>query len=389
MRTKAALALAVATVTGLTVLGPMAPAAADPPAIGYTLVFDDDFSGTAVDTTRWNYRTDVKAYSAQRPQNVSVGGGLMSIALKHESFGGKDFTGGGLVSKQALRYGYYETRAKINDGAGWHSSFWLMAGTGSTTFPPEQRTEIDGFEIDSINPQTIHHGVLTWKGNGVSAGKSYGSTYNSGVDLRQWHTYGIDWSESATRFYVDGGLKYTAPYLPSDWTHDYTSIWLTSIAYGTVPDTTKLPSAMQFDYVRFWQKDYYVDNDGPAAYGYSEAGTWAPSTLTGFTVASPTRYATCHVAGATATWRPNLRAAGTYQVFVYKVAAANSDPTQRYDTIHSGVTSTASVDGTSGTSGWVSLGTWSFASGTGGYVKTTASGGGCARADAVKFVRTA
>jgi hypothetical protein len=40
-------------------------------------------------------------------------------------------------------------------------------------------------------------------------------------------------------------------------------------------------------------------------------------------------------------------------------------------------------------SGWVSLGTWSFASGNGDYVKTTASGGGCARADAVKFVRTA
>ncbi|GAA0913083.1 glycoside hydrolase family 16 protein [Virgisporangium aurantiacum] len=380
--------LSLALVALLPTVALAGPAAADPPASGYTLTFSDEFDGTAVDTGKWNYRTDVKAYSAQRPENVSVGGGLMSIALRAESFGGKDFTGGGLVSKQKLRYGHYETRAKINNGAGWHSSFWLMAGDGSTTFPAEQRTEVDIFEIDSINPQTVHNGVLTWKGSGVSAGKSYGSTYNSGLDLRQWHTYGLDWSETQAKFYVDGVLRYTAPYVPTDWTHDYTSIWLTSIAYGTVPDPSTLPAAMQFDYVRYWQKDYYVDNDGPAAYGYSESGTWSTSTLTGWTVASPTRYATCGTAAATATWRPNLRAAGTYQVWAYKVRAANSDPAQRYDTIHNGVTSTTVVDGTAGSSGWVSLGTWTFPAGTGGYVRTTASGTGCARADAVKFVRT-
>jgi beta-glucanase (GH16 family) len=380
--------LSIALVASVVLL-PSAPAAADPPTSGYTLVFSDEFDGTAVDVAKWNYRTDVKAYSAQRPQNVSVGGGLMSIALKQESFGGKDFTGGGLISRQKLRYGYYETRAKINDGAGWHSSFWLQAGDGSTTFPPDQRTEVDIFEIDSINPQTVHHGVLTWQGNGVRASKSYGSTYNSGLDLRQWHTYGLDWSETSAKFYIDGVLKWTAPYLPTDWTHDYTSIWLTSIAYGTVPDTSALPAAMQFDYVRYWQRDYYVDNDGPAAYGYSESGPWSTSTLTGWTVASPTRYATCNAAGAgaTATWRPNLRAAGTYQVWAYRVRAANSDPAQRYDTVHDGVTSTTVVDGTAGSSGWVRLGTFPFAAGTGGSVRTTASGTGCARADAVKFIR--
>jgi beta-glucanase (GH16 family) len=378
----------ILSVALIAVLLPASPAAADPPTpANYTLVFSDEFDGTAVDTAKWNYRTDVKAYSAQRPENVSVGGGLMSIALKQESFGGKNFTGGGLISRQKLRYGYYETRAKINNGSGWHSSFWLQAGDGSTTFPPDQRTEVDIFEIDSINPQNVHHGVLTWQGNGVRASKSYGSTYNSGLDLRQWHRYGLDWSETSAKFYIDGVLKWTAPYVPTDWTHDYTSIWLTSIAYGTVPDTSALPAAMQFDYVRYWQKDHYVDDDGPAAYGYSETGPWSTSTLTGWTVASPTRYATCNTVGATATWRPNLRAAGTYQVWAYKVRAANSDPAQRFDTIHNGFTSTTVVDGTAGTSGWVSLGTYAFPAGTGGYVRTTASGTGCARADAVRFLR--
>ncbi|MFI7672766.1 family 16 glycosylhydrolase [Actinophytocola sp. NPDC049390] len=373
-----ALALTLTTVAA-------APATADPPASGYTLVFSDEFNGTAPDTSVWNFRTDVKAGSAQRPQNVTVGGGLMTIDLKAESpqYLGKDWSGGGLVSKRALRYGYYETRAKLPSVGGWHTSFWMMAGDGSTTFGPERRTEIDVLENDSVNPRTIHSGVHAWNGTG-DGGYHPGSTYDSGLDLRQWHTYGADWSETSVRFYVDGQLRYTAPYTPDQWTHDYLNIWLTSIAY---PVTANGPSTAQFDYVRYWQKDYYLDNDGPAAYGYRESGGWHDSTLDGWNHTSPSRYATCHTAGNTATWRPTLRAAGRYQVYVWRIAHSGSDRNTRYDVGHSGGAAARHVDGTAGTSGWVSLGTYSFAAGQTGYVKLTSSGVGCARADAVKFVR--
>lgn len=378
--------LAFLLVSGLAVMGVAVPAQADPiGGTGWTLVFNDDFNGTAVDVAKWNFRTDVKGYSAQRSQNVTVLGGLMNINLKQESFGGKNFTGGGLISKQPFRYGFYETRAKINDGAGWHTSFWAMAGNGTTTFPAERRTEIDGFEIDSTSSpallRNIHSGVHAW--NGSTDMHNVGTTYNSGLDLRQWHTYAFDWSETSVKFYVDGVLKYTAPYTPSDWTHDYIHIWLTTIGYGTSPNPAFLPTAAQFDYIRYWQKDYYLDNDGSAAYGYSETGTWANSTVTGWNHGSSSRYATCHSAGHTATWRPTLRASGTYQVYVYKLAQANSDTNARYDVAGR----TTYVNQSSGTNGWVSLGTFSLPSGTSTAVKLTSSGSGCARADAVKFVR--
>ncbi len=367
---------------------PAGPAAADAPDANYTLVFDDEFNGTAVDTAVWNYRTDVKAYSAQRPENVSESGGYLNIALKHETYAGMSFTGGGVVSKQQFRYGYYETRAKINDGAGWHSAFWLQCGDGSTTYPACQRTEIDGFEIDSVSPTKLRHNVITWQGSGTSASTYYTSgVYDIGFDLRQWHTYGIDWEETGVKYYVDGVLKATQPYTPNQWTHDYTNIWLTTIGYGTSPDVTKLPSQVQFDYARYYQRDYYVDNDGPAAYGYSEAGTWLNSSLTGWTYGSPTRYASCGSAGNTASWRPNIKAAGTYQVYVWNVVNANSDTNARYDVVHNGTTTTTQLNGTTGSSGWVSLGSYSFPTGTGGAVTVTSSGSGCARADAVKFVR--
>jgi beta-glucanase (GH16 family) len=368
------------------VLLPAPAAQADPiGGTGWTLVFNDDFNGSTVDTSKWNYRTDVKAFSGQRPENITVSGGLMNINLKQESFGGKSFTGGGLISKQPFRYGYYETRAKINDGVGWHTSFWAMAGDGSTTFGPERKTELDGFEIDSTsspNPlRNIHSGVHAW--NGSADMHNVGTTYNSGLDLRQWHVYAFEWSETSVKFYVDNVLKYTAAYAPTKWTHDYVNIWLTSIGYGTSPNPAFLPSAAQFDYIKYWQKDYYVDNDGSAAYGYSETGTWLDSTVTGWTTNSPTRYAQCHSAGHTATWRPNLKQAGNYQVFVHKIVHSGSDTNARYDVAGT----TAYVNGTTGASGWVSLGTHALPAGTGSAVKLTSSGTGCARADAVKFVR--
>lgn len=374
-----ALTLVTVTVTAT-------PAAADPPASGYTLVFSDEFNGTAPDTAKWNYRTDVKAGSAQLPGNVTVGGGLMTINLKAESppVSGKNWSGGGLVSKRALRYGYYETRAKLPSVGGWHTSFWMMAGDGSTTFGDERRTEIDVLEQDSVNVRTMHSGVHAWNGTG-DGGYHPGTTYDTGLDLRQWHTYAADWSETSVKFYVDGQLRYTAPYTPDQWTHDYLNIWLTSIAY---PQTANGPSTAQFDYVRYWQKDYYLDNDGPAAYGYTESGTWQTSTVDGWNYTSPSRYATCHTAGHSATWRPRLGAAGNYQVYVWKIAHSGSDPATRYTVGHTGGTTTKTVDGTAGATGWVSLGTYAFAAGETGYAKLTSSGTGCARADAVKFVRT-
>jgi hypothetical protein len=75
------------------------------------------------------------------------------------------------------------------------------------------------------------------------------------------------------------------------------------------------------------------------------------------TVDSTTRYAACHTTGNTATWRPNLRAASSYQVLAYNIVHSGSDPAARYDTVHNGSTPTTVVNGTTGTSGWVSLGT--------------------------------
>src|SRR5215470_6540823 len=133
------------------------------PPPGYKLKWYDTFDGASLDSSRWMYRTDVKADSSQRPENVAVENGNLVIRLKKEDHRGKNYTGGGVISRERFRYGYYEARAKMHGGAGWHQSVWAMAATdGSTTYPPIIRTEIDGVEFDSGTPSLGHMGLIKW-----------------------------------------------------------------------------------------------------------------------------------------------------------------------------------------------------------------------------------
>ncbi len=140
------------------------PLLAQPPA-GYKLVWNDDFSGSALDTEKWMYRTDVKVESSQRPENVTVEDGYLIIHLRKEDHRGKSYTAGGVISKQRFRYGYYEARVRMHGAPGWHQSIWAMLATdGSTTYPNEMRTEIDGMEFDSDLTWKGHMGLIQWDG---------------------------------------------------------------------------------------------------------------------------------------------------------------------------------------------------------------------------------
>ena len=393
-------------------------ALADPPipagmAINpWTLAFEDTFDGAAVDTAKWNYRADISKrpgtstpLSWQRPENVSLSGGNMKITLSTSADTTKaPFSGGGLISKQKFRYGFYETAAKVNKGGGWHSAFWMMDWDASTQKPtPTRATEIDQFEIDSASPTKLRNNIITWQLNTNTTngfGRSTG-VYDIGMDLsNDFHKYGMAWDETGVRYYVDDVLKATQAYVPGDWLHDMLSIWLTTIAYtsGTPVVDPSGNNASLWQYVRYWQKDYYVDNKsatdatggasgGPDGVYAETSGTWLDSGLTGWTKFNPTRYATCGMAGATATWTPLLKAAGVYEAFVYKVAYSSSDINARYDVLGVGSAPATYVNGSTGTNGWVSLGSYAMPAGTAVSVQLTSSGTGCARADAVKFVR--
>jgi len=229
------------------------PATLLPP--GYKLVWSDEFNAGKLDLSKWDFRTDSKMWSTQRPENVAVRDGHLVLAVKKEDAGGKHYTGAGIISKQAFKYGYYESRFKVPPGAGWHTSFWMMKHNGlGGTGPTASAQELDVCENDSVN--LISYGVNVHKWNPqphVAMGHKTVKTPDLSADF---HVYGCEFTPAQARFYFDGALVQTVDV--SQFGHSDQNIWLTTIASnlgGTkAVDDTKLPAAAEYDYVRFYEK---------------------------------------------------------------------------------------------------------------------------------------
>jgi beta-glucanase (GH16 family) len=232
------------------------------PPPGYVYAWGDDFSGTTLNQSKWMYRTDVKAESSQRPENVRVKSGDLVIEMKKQADRGKEYTGGGAISKQRFRYGYYEARVKMFGGSGWHESVWAMvAPDGTTTYPLQMRTEIDGLEFDSATPERAHMGLIVWHGPHERQPISCTpGTYQLplGFDATQgFHTYGFEWTAENVKYFLDGKQRCVLDYPPSAGEHDAINFWLTAIGYarGGKIDDSKLPGRMLVDFAAFYRKD--------------------------------------------------------------------------------------------------------------------------------------
>ena len=57
---------------------------------GYTLTWQDEFTGDALNKAEWNLRTGERFASMNKAENVSVAGGMLRIALKKEPAGKLD-----------------------------------------------------------------------------------------------------------------------------------------------------------------------------------------------------------------------------------------------------------------------------------------------------------
>ena len=360
------------------------------PSAQYVKAWGDDFTASKVDTSVWNFRTDAKAFSVQKPENVTQSAGEMQINLKPETQGRYKFSAGGLVSKQAFRYGYFETQAQTTTFPGWHAAFWLYAGDGSTTYEFAATSEIDIFEIDSETPKFVSKGIVGWK-RSWPVGDNLHNTgrCNKDAEIAQpaskaFHTYGAEWTEEGVSYYVDGKLICSQPYKHTDWPHDKMNIWMTAIGYQKkIAVNPAEDSPIRFKAVSYYVKDYYIHNTDA---GYAESGSdWGESEAASYSQQGARE---SKAGGASASWTPNILAEGKYEVFTWNVVDPTSDPDASYTVTDSKGSSSYTVDGTNAAkSGWVSLGVHQFARGTGGKVVLKSSGKQILRADIVKFVR--
>ncbi|MBN1541745.1 glycoside hydrolase family 16 protein [candidate division KSB1 bacterium] len=225
------------------------------PLAGYTLIWAEEFDGTALDSCAWVYRSDNKHWSVQRPENVEVADGFLHLHLKKEAVADKAYSGAGVISKAAFRHGYFEARFTVPSGAGWHTSFWLMKHNGSGGTTPSAAThEIDICEHDSITPDAYSINLHQWRETHI--GRELGRVL-APVLADGFHVYGCKVTEDSLHFFFDGIRVLTEAYAISPQSEHH--IWLTSIAshLGDTErvDDSALPSAAVFDYVRVYQSE--------------------------------------------------------------------------------------------------------------------------------------
>ncbi|WP_428328297.1 glycoside hydrolase family 16 protein [Mucilaginibacter sp.] len=241
------------TVTPVTPVTPVAP-------VTYTLLWSDEFNGTAVDTTIWNMEKGSLGVNNEKEYyqaaNATVESGNLVITAKKESVGGMPYTSARMntLNKMSAKLGRVEARIKLPLGAGLWPAFWMM-GTNINSVSWPTCGEIDIME--HVNADNIIYGTMHWNVNGHV---QYGLTTTTPTP-DDYHIYAIDWDDSSIRWYIDDTLYVTANIANNinntGAFHLPFFILLNMAVAGDFPgqtvDESKLPAKMYVDYVRVYK----------------------------------------------------------------------------------------------------------------------------------------
>jgi autotransporter-associated beta strand protein len=237
-------------------------AIASPPNSSYRLVFDDEFDGNTLDTSKWSAAspswTMPNSDSTATASDVSVGNGYLTLTATRT--GATTFDSGSISSytKYNLTGGYVEARIQLPSTPGSWPAFWGLY----TGWPPEAdimeyplTTDggTDGLEDNQYN--TNYHYVNSSGADAAGAG-----VVTTGSDLAgQWETFGMQWiTNTSVAFYLNGTEvnSYTGSSV-SQMAYMYMIFDYAVGGWPGTPSTTQWPightDEMNVDWVRVWQ----------------------------------------------------------------------------------------------------------------------------------------
>lgn len=270
---RAILGMALPAIGILSLSAPRAQAA--PPA-GYTLVWSDEFDGTALDSRYWNhtypgpYRDAFNTSAA-----TEVAGGNLTITTYTE--GGAHYTDHlDTKGKYQPKYGYMEARILFSNAPGNWSAFWMFSPTvGAAMDPRLAGTEMDivehresdmqGNNISGQANSTVH-----WDGYGANHKRVTGGLQGTGLG-GSFHVYAMEWTPDFQKFSIDGVNTFTVynstatypaePEAPVSHRSEYFLLssevlnndWAGAIPAGGFGSKAASDSQMIVDYVRVYQ----------------------------------------------------------------------------------------------------------------------------------------
>ncbi len=178
-----------------------------PEKLGYELFWEDQFNGTALDPSKWEFRSPGPRRAGYNlPRTVQVKDGYLTIFYDMA----QDSVLVGAIGSQGrfeTTYGYFECRAKMPKSIGPWAAFWIQSPKISQGEDPALfGTEIDIFEYfkkygDDITTHA-YHWAYGPNQKGVGPLKSELKGLGEG-----FHTYALEWTPEKYVFYIDG-LKF-------------------------------------------------------------------------------------------------------------------------------------------------------------------------------------
>ncbi len=234
--------------------GPVSAKKYNPVEMGYKLVWNDEFDGTQLDTTKWRVRgVGPRAVAYVSPRAVKVEGGLLKLFALNEN----DTLFGSAVGTQGLfmsKYGWYECRAQVQKSPGgvW-SAFWIQsAEIAKGEDPAKFGAEIDIMEcFRKLGEDIVSHNIHWAYGPHQQSTHGYQS-YLKGVG-EGFHTFAVEWLPDRYIFYVDG-MKF---YEITQGISQIEEYMILSMEYpNNLEDVAKsvFPDVFLVDYVRVYQK---------------------------------------------------------------------------------------------------------------------------------------
>ncbi len=256
---------------------------------GWHLVWNDEFSGKQIDSTKWDYQLGTGSqYGLEgwgnnelqyyRKENAFIKDGNLVLEARKEDYQGHAYTSARLRTVKddgtelfTKTYGRVEARIKMPAGNGFWPAFWLLpATTDYGTWASSG--EIDILEAKGRLPNriygTVHFGQ-PWPGNKYS-GDMY--KFPGGSTIQDYHVYALEWEPGVLRWLVDDNVFYetsqwwslgageSEPYAyPAPFDKPFYILLNFALGGnydgGVAPENYNFPAQMLVDYVRVYDKD--------------------------------------------------------------------------------------------------------------------------------------
>lgn len=238
-----------------------------------TLVWADEFNGTAVDTNKWEFmlgngsaygipgwgNNELQYYTAS---NATVANGELTITARQESVGGLNYTSSRLRTrgKGDWTYGRFEMRAKLPSGQGLWPAFWMLSSVGDYGGWAASG-EIDIMESKGQNPGRIY--TTLHYGGPAPANVASGSTFDLPAGTAgNYNEYAVEWLNGVIRWYINDQLVATqnswystaAPF-PAPFDVDFHLLLNLAVGgnfVGSPNGSTVFPASYVIDYVRVY-----------------------------------------------------------------------------------------------------------------------------------------